>query len=229
MDQWSVFLICHMHHVDSISGLAESPCSSCTICFLCIYSEMGNQIHNIRHYMECAPYCILIILWWLNDYIMIILYNWLCCIGEFSNCTKLQLTVSNSYDKMLKWTTCTRFIHVRLIKATLFGLLCFIILKFYVRILLMPPKWRNSIPDCSKYEDTRIISEGDIPHFECDILKNDHKPGILNILRYLKPSWQIDKVIHVIIWSCFAQSVNGFTCRHLFRTCRNAIMASQCL
>ena len=78
-------------------------------------------------------------------------------------------------------------IRIRWIKATtLFALLCLILFKFYTK----PPEWS----DCSKFKDKINFPKGAIPHFECEIFKNDPKPGIFNLLQYLKPSWDIHKV-----------------------------------
>ncbi len=79
-------------------------------------------------------------------------------------------------------------IRIRRIKAiTLFALLWFILFKFYTKA----PKWT----DCSQFKDKMNFPNGAIPHFECEISKNDPKPGILNLLQYLKPHWDIKKVI----------------------------------
>ncbi len=89
------------------------------------------------------------------------------------------------------WKTCTRYIHIRWMKATiLFALLCFILFKSYTMYTLAS-KWT----DCSQFQDTMNFLEGAVPHFECEILKNNPKSGILNLLQYLKPHWDIDKVI----------------------------------
>ena len=79
-------------------------------------------------------------------------------------------------------------IGIRWIKATtLFALLCFISFRFYTK----PPEWN----DCSQFKDKFNFPNGGIPHFECEISKNDPKPGILNLLHYLKPHWDTSKVI----------------------------------
>ncbi len=110
-------------------------------------------------------------------------------------------------------------IHIKLIKAAVLGLLCFILVKFCMKIpqksetTTIRPVWATTIlplgtiatppvwASCSQYKDTGYFSERTVPHFECEISKNDPKPGILNILQYLKPHWDIDKVIHSYYYS----------------------------
>ncbi len=83
-------------------------------------------------------------------------------------------------------------IPTRWIKATLFLTLCFTFLKFFMDILLTPPKLAN----CAQYMNMRDNSGVVIPHFECEIRKSNPEPGILNILHYLKPHWNAEKVIY---------------------------------
>ncbi len=79
-------------------------------------------------------------------------------------------------------------IRIRRIKTiTLFALLWFILFKFYTKA----PEWN----DCSQFKDKINFPKGAIPHFECEISNNDPKPGILNLLQYLKPHWDVNKVI----------------------------------
>ncbi len=92
------------------------------------------------------------------------------------------------FRRYCAWKTCTPYIRIGWMKAiTLFALLCFILFRSYT----LPSKWT----DCFQFNDKMNFLEGAVPHFECEILKNNPKSGILNLLQYLKPHWDIDKVI----------------------------------
>ncbi len=119
--------------------------------------------------------------------------------------------ILQQFRRNFVWLTRTSYFRWK--KAILFGLLCYIFFKFYCSIPVMStatiaaatttttlrttttttPKWTS----CSQYKDIRMITDVSIPHFECEISNNNPKPGILNLLQYVKPQWDIKKVIHI--------------------------------